>query len=419
MLKQTAQFMLVLLVLGILLLLESRQEFGSSVDDRYVQWLAANAAQHAAGAPLTLVEIDDSSLAEKHAWPWSPLDFALFFQAILPCKPAVVAVEPVLDWDKNQFPKEEQPKLPQYENILHNHLLGTPKAVLGAQLGIPEDSDVLPAMLPVPLIRNIQGDKNGIPEFTDVASQPKEALRLAATIGFTNLLPSPGVAARKIPLLFRYRGELVPSFVLQTVMLWLKLPPDQIKGVCGSHLALGDNTLIPIDQTGAMWVNFEPSFTRFGCDELLVAVSLKNAGQPADLPLERVADGITLLARTDAASRVFEFPGNRKGSSGELMASAIATIQNRMFIRRVSRGFDAVILAALVALGWLLSRQSKGAATALCLALLVSYLLGSMMVFHSARIWLPVFMPVSLLLFALFYRLCGHSKDAAPSLKLF
>jgi len=46
--RHAAQFMLVLLVLGLLLLLESRGKFGSSVDDRYVRWLAANVPQKAA-----------------------------------------------------------------------------------------------------------------------------------------------------------------------------------------------------------------------------------------------------------------------------------------------------------------------------------------------------------------------------------
>jgi CHASE2 domain-containing sensor protein len=408
--RHAAQFMLVLLVLGLLLLLESRQEFGSSIDDRYVHWLAANAGRNAPAAPLVLVEINESSLGEKHSWPWTPLDYALFFQAILPLKPAVVAVEPVLDWDKNQFSKEEQARLPQYETILHNHLLSAPKAVLGAQLGIPADPDVLPPMLPVPLIRSVQGSRNEIPEFTDVAGQPMEALRLAATIGFTNL-PAPGTALRKIPLLFRYRGEVVPSFVLQALMLWLKLPPEQISVETGSRITLGDKTVIPVDPTGAMWVDFESSFTRYGCDELLLAVSLQSAKQSVDIPLAGIKDGITLLARTDAAARVFNFPGNRRGSSGELMAAAIATIQNQAFIRRVPRSFDAAILLGLVTLGWILSRKSKGASATLCLVLLTVYLLGSMMIFQSARIWLPVFLPVSLLLFALFYRLCGHSAE--------
>ena len=409
--RHAAQFILVLLALGLLLLLESRQEFGSSIDERFAGWLATNTARPGPAAPLVLVEINDSSLGEKHSWPWSPLDYALFFQALLPNKPAVVAVEPVLDWDASRFPAEEQPKLPQYENILHNHLLSAPKTVLGALLGIPEDPAVVPPMLPVPLIRNIQGDTSGIPEFTDVAGQPRESLRLAGTLGFTNL-PAPGTAVRKIPLLFRYRGEVVPSFVLQTIMLWMKLGPEQVSVVAGSGIALGNETVIPIDRTGAMWIGFGTPFTRFGEDELLLAMSLKSAKQTVDLPLERIRDGIALLARTDRESRVFNLPDGRAGSAGELMASAIATIQSRAFIKRAPFALDAVILLLLATLGWALPRKTKRAAVVLCAVLLVVYLLASLMVFQEARVWLPMFMPVSLLVFALVYRLCGHVEAA-------
>ena len=405
--------MLVILVLGIMLLLQSRQKFGSTIDDRYVQWLSANAAPASSAAPLVLVEINDSSLGEKHAWPWAPLDYALFFQAILPQKPGVVAVEPVLDWDKKTVPGEGDPA--QYETSLHNHLLSASKVVLGAQLGIPEDPDVLPPMLPVPFIRNVQGNKNEIPEFTDVASQPKETLRLAATLGFTNL-PATGTAFRKFPLIFRYRGEVVPSFVLQAMMLWLQMAPEQISVVPGSHISLGDKTVIPIDQTGAMWVDFQTSFPRFAADELLLAVSLQKAKQSVDLPMGSIKDSITLLTRTDTASQVFSLPGNRKGSSGEIMAAAIATIQNKTFTRRIPFLFDLAALTALVALGWILSHKSKGTSAVLCIILLTLYLLGSMMVFQGGRVWLPVFMPVTLLLFALFYRLCGHSGGSDSGL---
>lgn len=414
--RHAAQFMLVLLVLGLLLLLESRGKFGSSVDDRYVRWLAANVPQKVSPSSLVLVEINDSSLSEKHAWPWGPLDYALFFQAVTPLNPAVIAIEPPLAWDSHLSTKEEQAKLLQNKTILHNLLLSAPKVLLGAQLGFPDDPDVLPPMLPVPLIRAVRGNINEIPEFTDVTLQPDEELRLAATIGFTSP-PATGVSISKTPLLFRYRGEVVPSFVLQAMMLWLKLPPEQISVVAGSHIGLGDKVSIPIDRSGAMWIDFQAPFTRFGCDELLLAVELKNAKQSVDIPLGSVPDSITLLARTDAAAQVFPFPGNRKGSSGELLAAAMATIQNKTFIRRAPREFDFALLVLLVAMGLVLARKSKPAATVFCVTTLAVYLLGGMMVFESTRVSLPIFMPAGLLIFAWIYRLCApsHKETQAPA----
>jgi len=271
-------------------------------------------------------------------------------------------------------------------------------------------------MLASPLIHTVKGRTNDIPEFTDVPMPPAEDLRLAATIGFIPP-PAPGTVTSKIPLLFRYRGELVPSFVLQSMMLWLKLAPEQISVVTGSHIALGDKISVPIDRTGSMWVDFQSPVTRFGCDELLLAVELKRAGQQVDIPLDKIAGSITLLARTDASSQVLPWPGNRKGSSGELLATAIATIQNKAFIHRIPMAIDCLLLALAVALGWFMSRQSKASATVVCVTALTVYLLGGLMIFESTRLALPLFMPAGLLAFAWFFRLCAPASQEPSRLE--
>src|SRR5438128_9351709 len=70
--RSSLQLMLIVLVVGLLLMRESRQNPGAMIENDYVDWLAANTTRNAIAAPLTLVEINDSSLADKHPWPWSP-----------------------------------------------------------------------------------------------------------------------------------------------------------------------------------------------------------------------------------------------------------------------------------------------------------------------------------------------------------
>src|SRR5829696_8696226 len=126
MFRTGAQLMILVLLAGLGLLLESRREPLASWDNNFADFLAINSRRAVKQAPLTLVEINDSSLA-NHPWPWTPLDFSLFFQAALPFKPEVIAIDEVLDWNRLAIPDDQRQKLPQYEKILRENLLRVPK----------------------------------------------------------------------------------------------------------------------------------------------------------------------------------------------------------------------------------------------------------------------------------------------------
>jgi CHASE2 domain len=295
-------------------------------------------------------------------------------------------------------------KHPQYEKILHDYLLRAPKVVLGARLGFPEDPDVIPPMQPVPILRKVHGDRNSVLEFTVVEHQAKEEYRLSPTLGFTNLPISKGVV-RRAPLVFRYRGEIVPSFVLQAMMLWLELTPDEIEVDIGSHIALANKVSIPIDALGMMLVDFKSPMERVGYDDLLLAAEQIQIKRKPVVAAELFKDRIVLLARTDSASRRLQFPTGRMGSSGDLFASAIATIQNRAFIHRVPGWADGLLLAGALALCPLFVRISRQGVIFLSTLLIVGYVLGAMTLFGARLIWMPLLLPAGLLVFMTIYSL--------------
>jgi hypothetical protein len=261
----------------------------------------------------------------------------------------------------------------------------------------------------VPVLHNIAGSQNDVPEFTTVEHQPMEEFRLASTLGFTNL-PSGKSVARTVPLIFRYRGEIVPSFVLQAVMLWLQLTPDDIKIETGSHIAMGDKVTIPIDGAGNMRVDFKSPFARFGFDDLLLAVELTQAKRTAAISPDTVKNKLALLARTDRAARTLQLPTRRAGSPGELFAAAIATIQNKTFIRRVSPVCDAAILVVLTALSWFFLRWKKRAVLTISTVTLIVYLFASITIFGAYLVWLPIVMPAGTLIFAVIFRWLAPQK---------
>ena len=115
--------MFLVLLAGLALMYESRQEPLAAWDNAFADFLAMHSRRSAPPAPVTLVAIDDSSLA-NHPWPWTPLDFSLFFQAVLPLKPEVFAVDEVLDWSRFGLPEEQQRQLPADEKMLREQKIG-------------------------------------------------------------------------------------------------------------------------------------------------------------------------------------------------------------------------------------------------------------------------------------------------------
>src|SRR6202030_397539 len=129
-------------------------------------------------------------------------------QGILDFKPTIVAIEPVLDWSERE--KEQ-------EQIFIDQAMHVPKLLLGAELTATPDPDA-----PVP------GRRGDIAEFSGIARQPGEDVRIISTLGFVNL-PREITNDARAPLLFQYRGEVVPSFALQAALLWLRIPLTEVK----------------------------------------------------------------------------------------------------------------------------------------------------------------------------------------------
>src|SRR4029450_1385623 len=128
---------------------------------------------------------------------------------------------------------------------------------------------------------------------------------------------------------------VVPSFVLQAILMWEKLTPDDVVVEPGVAVTLAGRGPIPVDRAGRMRVDFGVRRHRCGLDEMVLASDqIENRRQPL-VPRDWLADKFVLLARTDDAAKTLNFAPTRRGSPGELFAAAIGTIQNRSFIKRI------------------------------------------------------------------------------------
>lgn len=374
--------MLVVLLLGVVFVREPRLEQSEEV---FLRWLLKYSEPRGPMAPLTVVEIGSdevldrdplNELSSSHVGKTgvSPLEFALFLQSILDFQPTVVAFETILRWRERD--KEQ-------EQVLIDQAMKVPKLLLAAELTTTSDPDT-----PVQEIQSftkVTGNRGNLVEFSGVGRQPGEEIGLIGTTGFINL-PDQVADGIHVPLLFLYRGEVIPSFALQAALLWLRVTPAEVTIDLGSQISLPQGRKIPIQADGTLLIspNVSKKVHRITLNELTLATQQHDAGQKTDIGLETVRDQI-VLART---------PANPL-SPPDVFAATLATIQTNAHIRRVSWIFDCVFLliAAVLILGKL-RNVSRVDLVLGAIAFTAAYCLIAVAIVSRWLIWLPGLLPL-------------------------
>src|SRR5436309_6095079 len=373
-----------LLAIGVVLaaLLLARDPYVEKADAFFLDWLLRNTPASGDHVPLTVVEIGEEPVVEKQpnqkasgnppgsresAGPVSALEFALFFQAILDFKPMMVAVEPLLKWrerDKDQ------------EQIFLDQAMRVPKLLLSAELTSTPDPDAPPTEIPG--FVHVSGRRGDLPTFTGIQRQPDEDLRLISSLGYVNL---PDETGMRVPLLFNYRGEVIPAFALQAFLTWARIPMSEVQIEIGSHIALPGGRTIPIDWEGSLTVNPNASKLgrRFSLNELLLLAQQRQQNSP----LQTLHDEL-ILART---------PTNPLAPP-DVFAATIATLQSNHFARRVSVIFDCVVILLIAILGSRAVRASRVDLLLGLIAFTAAYCLIAFMIISRYAIWIPGLIPL-------------------------
>lgn len=376
---------IVVLLLGILLLREPRFE---RLEENFLRWLLRNAQPPLASPQLTVVEIGrDRPAGKKDESPEnsteaflhgagagiSPLEHALFLQSILEFQPTVIAFESVLRWrerDKDQ------------EQVFLDQAMRVPKLLLGAELTNTPDPDQAPPEFPT--FTQVTGNRGYLVEFSGLGRGPNEDMRLISTPGFINL-PGEIVDDLHVPLLFRYRGDVIPSFALEAVLLWLRVTPAEVKIELPSSILLPGNRKIPIKADGTLLINplAAKNAHRLALNQLLLAAQQRGKSSGAVAGFENVRDQI-VLART---------PANPLAPP-DVFATTIATIQSNMYLRRISRVFDFTVLVLAVLAAGFIAGVSRSFIVLGALVLTAAYCLVALNVMSHWCVWLPGYFPL-------------------------
>jgi hypothetical protein len=294
----------------------------------------------------------------------------LLLQGLLEFKPAVVAIEPILQW--GEAVKEQ-------EQIFLDQAMHVPRMLLGAKLTASLDPDA--PVIEIPGFTKVSGRRGDLPEFSGIEVQPDEDVRILSTLGFVNLTEE-AASNLTIPLLFQYRGEVIPAFTLQAVMLWLRVTPDEVKIDIGSSIEFPNGTKIPIRADGTLLVNPHMAYRsrQITIDELLLAAQQHEGGTAPGIHLEDIPTQLVLAHTTTTRP--------------DLFAAAIATIQTKTFVRRVSSIFDCVMVVLAAALSGWLRRFSRVDLIIGVVAFSAAYVLIAVGTVSAWAIWLPGFLPL-------------------------
>lgn len=385
----------VIILLGVLILREPRLQ---ALDEALLSWFAQHAESVLPPTPLTMVEIGREDIerltpSEKlKAQPMgeaaqrslSPLEYALFLQAALDFQPTVVAIESLLIWrdrDKVQ------------EQVFIDQAMRVPKLLVAVELGARGEGEL--SIEDLPDLHNVSGSRSGLPVFTGVRRQPDEDIRLISTPGIINL-PDENPHPIRVPMIFECRGEIIPSFTLEAVMLWLKATPAEVRVELGRQITLPNGWQIPIHRDGTTTINpaARQSVRRLTLNQLLLAAQEHEKKLPGGSSLQNLRDQIVLL-------RLAQDPLQ----TANIFSTAIATIQGNSYIRSAPAAVGWIIVLAAALLGSLLWKISKPNLLLGAVIFSASYALIALGLLGQHRLWIPMLLPMALLAFLIALRI--------------
>jgi len=348
-------------------------------DDTFLRWLLKNAPATGATMPLTIVDVGGDSILPKNKTAaarqdptraFSPVEYALFLQAVMEFTPTVVAFEPILQWDGKQKDQEQ---------IFLDQAMRVPKLLLGAELVITTDPDA--PVAEIPAFTQVTGKRGGLVEFSGISRQPSEDLRVISALGFMNL-PKEASDDVHVPMLFQYRGEVIPSFSLQALLLWMRVAPSEVKIDIGSYIYLPQGKKIPIGADGSLLVNpvVLKGARHLKLNELLLGAQQHENKAPGGNQFEDIRDQIVLARGAPNDTDAF--------------AEAITTVQANAFVHRIHWIFDVLFIIALAAVSGIARRFSRIDLVLAAIAVSAGYAMVAIVLVSRWYIWLPGVLPL-------------------------
>ena len=230
------------------------------------------------GKPVTIIDLDEESLAEIGQWPWPRTTVAKLIQNLMQMGAALVAFDIVFAepdrMNPNKIPdtvvgldeatKAKLRMLPSNDEIMAR-VVRKSRVVLG-QAGYWEKLETKKGP---PIKKSVALLKQGknvnpaffLPRFQSLIRNVPVIEKHATGHGIFSLVPEPDGIVRRVPTLFVYENELYPSLSVEMLRVAVNRKSILVKAnVAGiTFLGVHKNLQIPTDSHGRVWPYFSKS----------------------------------------------------------------------------------------------------------------------------------------------------------------
>ena len=230
------------------------------------------------GKPVTIIDLDEESLAEIGQWPWPRTTVAKLIENLMQMGAALVAFDIVFAepdrMNPNNIPdtvvgldeatKAKLRALPSNDEIM-SRVIRKSRVVLG-QAGYWEKLETKKGP---PIKKSVALLKQGknvnpaffLPRFQSLIRNVPVLEKHATGHGIFSLVPEPDGIVRRVPTLFVYENELYPSLAVEMLRVAVNRKSILVKAnVAGiTFLGVHKNLQIPTDSHGRVWPYFSKS----------------------------------------------------------------------------------------------------------------------------------------------------------------
>jgi len=244
-------------------------------------------------APVTIVEIDERSLSEHGQWPWPRSRVAALIERIGAARPAAIGLDLLFPEPDRYSPAALAALLPQL-----------PADVSARLRKLPGNDDLLArALQGRPVVLAIAGLEAAEPSseppvlhFAARLSSIGELTRAAAGQGLISA-ESPARVVRRVPIVARVQGSMVPALGLEMLRVAVGAPAVSVAPRAGGLLEVGiGDVRIPAQPDGTVWLRY----TRHDPGRFVSAAAvLEGSADPELLRSKLVLVGVTGLGLVD------------------------------------------------------------------------------------------------------------------------
>ncbi len=278
--KKASKFLIPLVLLGAvvglrILFSEKADDFSMRVFDQY-QKIRPRIYKD---TPVRFIDIDDESLAKIGQWPWPRTVLAQLISHLSEKGASVIVMDILFSEADRTSPARALPlwnsDLPELQtlktkvNLLPDHDQVFAKAISEARVvtgfNLTTDKTVGSPLVKAGFAHSGEDPLGYLPAFHGAISNLSIFEKEALGNGSFNFIADSDAVLRRVPLVFRYENQLVPSLVAEAVRVAQGASSFVIKSSTGSgKTSFGENTgitnfkigqfVIPTDGEGRIWL---------------------------------------------------------------------------------------------------------------------------------------------------------------------